>query len=44
VYLKAESKNVTDTVTLPTDGRFIYVRLWSMINGVWIYNSYTYRT
>ena len=30
------------TVTLPTDRRPIYVRLYSMINGAWAYNSHTY--
>jgi hypothetical protein len=32
------------TVTLPTDGRILYVRLWSLVNGTW-YNppqDYTY--
>lgn len=28
---------------LPTDGRLLYVRLWSLINGGWQYNDYTYR-
>jgi serine protease len=27
---------------LPTDGRTLYVRLWSLINGVWQYSDYTY--
>ena len=27
---------------LPTDGRALYVRLWSMVSGVWQYNDYTY--
>jgi uncharacterized repeat protein (TIGR01451 family) len=27
---------------LPTDGRTIYVRLWSLVNGVWMFNDYTY--
>jgi hypothetical protein len=28
--------------TLPTDGSSVYVRLWSMVNGVWQWNPYTY--
>jgi serine protease len=28
---------------LPTDGRSIYVRIWSLINGQWFYNDYIYR-
>ena len=28
---------------LPTDGRTIYVRLWSQAGGVWRFNDYTYR-
>jgi hypothetical protein len=27
---------------LPTDGRTIYVRLWSLVGGIWQYNDYTY--
>src|SRR5262249_45441567 len=27
---------------LPTDGRTIYVRLWSLIAGAWQFNDYTY--
>jgi hypothetical protein len=32
----------SDTVTLPTSGATLYVRLWSVINGVFLYNDYTY--
>ena len=28
---------------LPTDGRTIYVRLWTLIGGAWQYVDYTYR-
>ncbi|MBI5686229.1 MAG: hypothetical protein HZC54_14245 [Verrucomicrobia bacterium] len=36
--------NLTRTVTgLPVDGRNLFVRLWSCINGVWDYNDYSYR-
>jgi hypothetical protein len=27
---------------IPTDGRTIYVRLYSRVNGSWVFNSYTY--
>jgi hypothetical protein len=30
------------TLTLPTDGRTLYVTLWSWINGAWQSNQYTY--
>ncbi len=28
---------------LPTDGRTVYVRLWSYVNGQWISNDYQYK-
>jgi hypothetical protein len=28
---------------LPTDGRTIYVRLWSYVNGQWVSNDYQYK-
>jgi hypothetical protein len=27
---------------LPTDSRTIYVRLWSLVSGIWHFNDYTY--
>jgi hypothetical protein len=27
---------------LPTNGSTVYVRLWSLLNAVWVYNDYTY--
>lgn len=42
LFVASEGTNRTRTVTLPDDGRTIYVRLWSLISGVWQYNSYTY--
>jgi hypothetical protein len=36
--------NLTRTVTgLPVDGRSLFVRLWSFINGEWLSNDYGYR-
>src|SRR6266404_3914725 len=35
---------LTRTVTtIPTDGRIIYVRLYSLVNGAFLFNDYTYR-
>jgi len=28
---------------IPTDGRTIYVRLYSQVNNSWVFNSYTYK-
>jgi hypothetical protein len=28
---------------LPSDGRTIYVRIWSLISGQWVYSDYSYR-
>jgi hypothetical protein len=33
---------LSQALTLPTDGRTLYVRLWSLINGAWQYNDYSY--
>ncbi|MBM3890656.1 MAG: hypothetical protein FJ388_16200 [Verrucomicrobia bacterium] len=30
------------TLTLPTDGRTLYVTLWSLVNNSWQSNAYTY--
>jgi cyclophilin family peptidyl-prolyl cis-trans isomerase len=42
--LAAESTgtNLSRTVTLPVDGRTLYVRLWSLINGTWQSTDHTY--
>jgi len=43
LYAADEVLNRSKTLTLPTDGRQIYVRLWTMLNGAWTqYNTYTY--
>ena len=43
LFAKSEGTALTETVTnLPTDGRTLYVTLYSKINGVWQTNSYTY--
>ena len=43
IYNKLEGSNLTDTVSnLPTDGRRIYVRLYSLTSAGWKFNAYTY--
>ena len=43
LYGLSEGINLSVTVSgLPTDGRTLYVRLWSMLGGVWQFNDYTY--
>ena len=38
-----EGTSVSLTVTgLPTNGSPVYVRLWSVIGGAWLFNDYTY--
>src|SRR5678815_3526709 len=27
---------------LPTDGRTLYVRLWSLVSGIWQFSDYSY--
>jgi subtilisin family serine protease len=36
------SNGSTTVSGIPTDGRTVYVRLWSNINGTWLYNDYRY--
>jgi hypothetical protein len=44
LYGASAGKGTTHTVSnLPTDGRTIYVRLWSLINGNWQFTDSTYR-
>jgi len=42
VYASAASATPFATAVLPVDGRPLYVRLWSSINGTWFFNSYTF--
>jgi hypothetical protein len=44
IYGSAASGGSTTVSGLPTDGRRIYVRLWTLIDGVWQYNDYSYLT
>ena len=43
IYSTDQGTNLSVTVTgLPTNSSTVYVRLWSMINGAWKQNDYTY--
>ena len=43
LYGQSQGTNRSATVSgLPTDGRNLYVRLWSLISGTWQFNDYTY--
>ncbi|HJR07121.1 MAG TPA: hypothetical protein VJ842_07685, partial [Pyrinomonadaceae bacterium] len=39
-FVSSSSQNVSG---LPTDGRTVYVRLWSQLGGVWQFIDYTYQ-
>ena len=44
LYSADQGVNFTATVPgLPTDGRKVYVRLWSLIDGAWVGRDYEYR-
>ena len=40
--LQGANTNLSQTVTLPVDGRKVYVTLYSLLGGVWVRNSYVY--
>jgi len=43
IYGQSQGTNLSRTVTgLPTDGRTLYVRLWSRSGSTWYYRDYTY--
>ena len=43
IYGQSQGTNQSVTLNnLPTDGSTIYVRLYSLINGNWLYRDYTY--
>src|SRR5262249_8931692 len=44
LYGASAALNRSATVNaLPTDGRIVYVRVWSLIGGAWQFNDYTFR-
>lgn len=42
VYAGIEGTSLAKTVTVPDDGRTLYVTLWSLVNGAYQGNAYTY--
>ncbi len=45
IYNKSQGTNLSTTITgLPTDGRTLYVTLFSAFGGGWPFNPYTYTT
>jgi hypothetical protein len=44
IYGQSQGTSRSVTVSgIPTDGRTIYVRLWSLLSTGWQYTDYTYR-
>jgi hypothetical protein len=44
IYASTVLHSLLQTITnIPTDGRVVYVRLYSQVNGTWTSNSYTYK-
>lgn len=43
IFANYVSNGVTTVSGIPTDGRTVYVRLWTFINGGWLFNDYTYK-
>jgi hypothetical protein len=44
IYVSSVLHSLSQAVTnIPTDGRTIYVRLYSRVNSSWTFNSYTYK-
>jgi hypothetical protein len=42
IYYSGVTTATSETVTVPTNGAKLYVRLYQMINGVWQSTDYTY--
>jgi hypothetical protein len=43
LYSQSQGTSLSHTVSgLPTDGRALYVRLYFLINGAWLFNDYMY--
>ncbi len=43
IYGADQNLNLSATVTVPVNGKALYVRLWSYINGAWQFNDYQYK-
>ena len=44
IYVSSLLHSLSQTVpNIPTDGRTVYVRLYSLVGNVWMSNSYTYK-
>jgi hypothetical protein len=44
IYVSSQLHTLSQTVNnIPTDGRTVYVRLYSQVNNSWVSNSYTYK-
>jgi hypothetical protein len=44
IYGQDQGSALTATVNnLPTDGRTLYLRIWSLFSGVWHFNDYTFK-
>jgi hypothetical protein len=42
LYYSSSTKATTATVTVPTNGATVFARLYSLINGTWLFTDYTY--
>ncbi len=42
LYGANEDLRTSKNLTVPTDGRRLYVRLWTLLAGVWSFNDYTF--
>jgi hypothetical protein len=43
IYVTSTHALSATVTNIPTDGRTIYVRLYSQVNGSWVFNGYTYQ-
>jgi Fibronectin type III domain len=43
IYMSGLRTTSATITSIPTDSRTIYVRLYSQVNGSWVFNSYSYR-
>jgi serine protease len=44
IYASSQLHALSQTVNnIPTDGRTVYVKLYSQVSGTWVSNNYTYK-